>query len=153
MLRLKEEVLPPGSYGRVHLSGRRTARGCLAEMYMKTKVRRFDPWGGVTRPMIEAEAKHIAREMEDYLLLSLNDLKEKLSTRGQQWNQADESLHAVVSLLPDRERLALQCMLVRDLMLLLELYLEHVRTTQSEAPAPVTPTDAPRAPFSEWLFH
>lgn len=120
---------------------------------MTPRIRRFDPWGGVSRHMIEAEAKHVAREMEEYLRLSLNDLKEQLSKRGEQWNQADESLHAVVSLLPERDRLGMQCLLVRDLMYLLELYLEYVRTTQPEAPAPIKPpSDIPRAPFGEWLF-
>jgi hypothetical protein len=125
----------------------------LRSLTMKPRVRRFEPQGGVSRPMIEAEAKYVAREMDNYLLLSLNDLKQKLTERGAQWNQADESLHAMVSLLPERERLALQSMLVRDMMFLLELYLEYVRTTQPEAPPPIKPpVDVPRAPFSEWLF-
>jgi hypothetical protein len=119
---------------------------------MRPKVRRFAPEGGVNRPMIEAEAKYVAREVDNYLLLSLNDLKQKLTERGAQWNQADESLHAMVSLLPERERLAIQCMLVRDMMFLLELYLEYVQTTQPGGPPPVTPADIPRTPFSEWLF-
>jgi hypothetical protein len=119
---------------------------------MKPRVRRFEPQGGVSRPMIEAEVKYVAREMDNYLLLSMNDLKQKLAERGAQWNQADESLHTMVSLMPERERLALRCMLVRDMMLLLELYLEYVRTTQPEAPPPLAPVDVPRGPFSEWLF-
>jgi hypothetical protein len=124
----------------------------LRSLTMKPRVRRFDPQGGVSRPMIEAEAKYVAREMDNYLLLSMNDLKQKLAERGGQWNQADESLHAMVSLMPERQRLALQCMLVRDMLFLLELYLEYVRTTQPEGPPAPTPAEVPRTPFGEWLF-
>jgi hypothetical protein len=125
----------------------------LRSLTMKPRVRRFEPQGGVSRPMIEAEAKYVAREMENYLLLSMNDLKQKLAERGAQWNQADESLHAMVSLLPGRERLALQSMLVRDMMLLLELYLEYVRRTEPEAPPPITPADVPQlGPSPDGLF-
>ena len=135
---------------------------------MGIRIRRFEPAGGVSRHMIEAEAKYVAREAESYLRLSLNDLKEKLSRLGAQWNQADESLHAMVEGLPERDRLALLCMLVRDQMFLLELYLQFVRTHQPEGVAGIKPAVAPpkapapsaepapappqRAPHSGWLF-
>jgi len=117
-------------------------------------LRRFEPLYGVSRPMIEAEAKHLAREVESYLRLSLTDLRQKLTERGEKWNHADEALHAVVLTLPERDRLAVQCLLVRDLHHILELYLEYARRCQPEAPAPLKPAevDVPRQPFGEWLF-
>lgn len=103
--------------------------------------------------MLEAEAKCVGREVENYLRLSLSDLRQKLADRGAAWNKADEALHTVVLGLPERERLAVQCILVRDLHHILELYLEYVRTCQPEAPLPMAPVpEVPRQPFSEWLF-
>lgn len=121
---------------------------------MARLIRRFKPQSGVSRPMIEAEAKHVAREMDSYLRLSLTDLRDKLAERGEKWNHADEALHAAVTALSERERLAVQCILVRDFHHILELYLEYVRSCQPEAPAPAMPSAAeiPRQPFSEWLF-
>ena len=162
---LEEESCPQGCRYGAHLSVKWVVRGSLVEHDM-TRIRRFDPWGGVSRHMIEAEAKHVAREMQDYLLLSINDLKAKLSDRGSRWHHADEALHAVVMELPERDRVAVQCLLVRDMMFLLELYLEYVRGTQPEGPSPppkaqtasvATPLgagagDGRCAPFSEWLF-
>jgi hypothetical protein len=103
--------------------------------------------------MLEAEAKALAREVDNYLVLSTTDLREKLSKRGAAWNQADEALHTIVAALPERNRLALQCLLIRDLHHILELYLEHARSTQPEAISlPAAPQDILRTPFSEWLF-
>ena len=121
---------------------------------MSKLIRRFYPRSGVSRPMLEAEAKYVAREVEDDFCLSLNDLRQKLSERGEAWHKADEALHAAVLALPERERLAVQCILVRDFHHILELYLEYVRMCQPEGPAPLNPSavDVPRQPFSEWLF-
>lgn len=121
---------------------------------MPRLVRRFEPRCGVTRPMIEAEAKYVGREMESYLRLSTSDLRQKLLERGEAWHHADEALHASVLGLAEHERLALQCLLVRDLHFILELYLEHLRTCQPEAPPPMKPQEigVPRQPFGEWLF-
>jgi hypothetical protein len=120
---------------------------------MAKLIRRFEPRYGVSRPMIEDEAKHLAREAESYLRLSLDDLRQKLSERGAAWNQADEALHALMTDLPEREQLGIKCLLVRDLHHILELYIEHVRSTRGEVPIPIRPpADLPRQPFSEWLF-
>jgi hypothetical protein len=120
---------------------------------MAKRIRRFEPRYGVSRPMIEAEAQHLGREVESYLRLSLDDLRQKLGERGPLWHHADEALHAVVSALAEREQLAVKCLLVRDLHHILELYLEYARGTQPEAPVPIRPApELPRQPFSEWLF-
>lgn len=125
---------------------------------MSPRIRRFEPWCGVSRAAIEQEAIAVHREVGNYLLLSLADLREKLSERGTRWNHADEALHAAVTALPECERLAIQCLVVRDLHYVVELYLEWCRThaPKAEAPAPLAPpppAEGPRAvPFSEWLF-
>jgi hypothetical protein len=130
---------------------------------MDIRIRRFDPFGGVSRHMIVSESKHLAQEMQSYMLLSLNELKQKLSERGEMWHHADEALHAAVLALPERDRLAVQCLLIRDQVYLQELYLEYLRTTQPEGVAPIEPpAEAPseqlsqaharHLAFNDWLF-
>jgi hypothetical protein len=129
-------------------------------MPRKKLIRRFEPRYGVSQQMLEMEAKYVGREMEDYLLLSANDLQEKLTRLRQEWTQADQVLGNVVGGLGEREKLAVQCLIVRDMYHLLELYCTHLRTSVG-TPAPAssprrrTDTSAPSErilPFSEWLF-
>jgi hypothetical protein len=123
----------------------------------KEQVRRFEPRTGVSQQMVDNEARFVSREMEDYCLLSLNDLKQKLADRRVAWQQAHDTLEEKVRLLDAREQAAVQCLLVRDCHHLFALYLSFVmsKIQSGEVPARLAPAieeEAPRLPFSEWLF-
>jgi hypothetical protein len=128
-------------------------------MPRKKLIRHFEPRYGVSREMVDLEATYVAREYADYLMCSIRDLGRKLQDLRGQWREADQTVEALVANLPERESLAFQCLLVRDLFLVLELYASCVKTSQQGLhPSPVlsaTPPSAPSAkvlPFSEWLF-
>jgi hypothetical protein len=126
-------------------------------------ARRFEPRGGVSQPMLDSEARFVARELDDYLLYSIADLRGKLSEIQRKIAAAEYEVQAKLSRLPDRERLALRCMLARDMYHIAMLYSTFVSTpevaeaTGTASPAPEEidrATDAPRPalPFCEWLF-
>jgi hypothetical protein len=118
-----------------------------------TRSRRFhEPRCGVSQAMIEEEAKELGRELDSYLLLSLADSKEKMRERLRAYEQADASLHALVDRLPEREQVAIKCMIGRDLHLLVELHLAYLRTLKLESPVRLVSVASPPAPFCEWLF-
>lgn len=119
------------------------------------RARRFEPRFGVSRLAIDAEAQYLAREVEDYRTYSLSELREKLQERRSTWKQVDASVAHLVPRLPERERLILQCLLVRDVRHVLELYLTHLRSHAPEETPPLqaAPTaEVPPTPFSECLF-
>jgi hypothetical protein len=124
------------------------------------QFRHFNPRGGVSQHMLDVEAQYIAREHQDYLTLSLGDMRQKLHELRGKWMEADQTAEMLVRCLPERNALAFQCLLVRDLFLVLAVYAACLKTardsTGSEAiiPAP-TPRSLPidkTLPFSEWLF-
>jgi hypothetical protein len=118
-----------------------------------TRSRRFpEPRCGVSQAMIEAEAKELARELDSYLRMSLAENKERMRERLKAYEQADASLHAAVERLPEREQVAIKCMIGRDLHLVAELYRTYLSTFQPESTVPLAAIVAPSAPFSEWLF-
>ena len=110
--------------------------------------------------MVDIEAGYVAREHQDYLTLSLNDLRQKLHELRGKWGHADQTAEALVRCLPEREALAFQCLMVRDLFLVLELYNSCLQTDRESDPSqPVIPAPTPRPlaaekalPFNEWLF-
>ena len=115
--------------------------------------RRFDePRYGVSELMIEAEARELDRELESYLLLSSNALKEKSERLLRSYRQTDESLHAAINRLPERERLTVMCMLGRDLYLVLAVFLNYLQKHEPEAHTSVQTAEPATVPFSEWLF-
>ena len=83
-------------------------------MPRKKLIRHFEPRYGVSREMIQNEARYVAREFDDHLLLSTRDLAKKRASALQAWAEADQALQATAYALPERERLALECMVVRD---------------------------------------
>lgn len=134
-------------------------------MPRKKLIRRFEPRYGVSRATLEIEAKYIAREFDDRLLLSTKELEEKSAGVRRAWAGADQVLEAAVYALATRERLALESMVVRDVYHLYELYCLHLRGIAVDAAAETTsppPRAAPAGrasgtperalPFSEWLF-
>jgi hypothetical protein len=102
----------------------------------KEQVRRFEPRTGVSQRMVDDEARYVAREVEDYCLLSLNDLKQKLADLRIAWKQAHDSLEEKVRLLDTREQAALQCLLARDCHHLFALYLSFVVSKIQSGDAP-----------------
>jgi hypothetical protein len=110
--------------------------------------------------MLEVEATYVAREKEDYLLQSTADLRNRLAHLQKLWKAADGVLELAVVALPERDRLAVSCLLVRDLYLLLELHCTHLGKSGGVEPVDkqtVQRTSASTAeltkiPFNEWLF-
>jgi hypothetical protein len=87
----------------------------------------------------------------------LNDLKQKLTERRASWQNAHDLLEAKVRMLDARDQAAVQSLLVRDCHHLFAVYLSFVKSKiqSGDAPsrlAPAVEEDAPRLPFSEWLF-
>jgi hypothetical protein len=121
-------------------------------MPRRTLARRFEPRYGVSETMIETESTYVARELADYLHFSVNDLTERLSNAHATIDQAEEQLQTVIGSLPDRERLALRCLLARDLWHIAKLYLKtleqspHVQAsgTTSHVSEELTGAEEPR---------
>jgi hypothetical protein len=88
----------------------------------KKLIRRFEPRYGVSQTMIDAECRYVGRELEDYLLLSTDDLRKQLADLQKQIAKADEELSTRLCKTPDRERLALRSMLARDFWHIAVLY-------------------------------
>ncbi len=78
------------------------------------RLRRFEPRFGVSQPMLDEESRWVKQEWDDYLLLSVNELKETLIKRQAMLVAHAANLSHGLSRLPERERLAIQCMLARD---------------------------------------
>src|SRR6266478_1791939 len=113
---------PRGGRCRAHLIVRRVDCGGLDgdDMGKRKTRRRFDePRCGVSQLMVEAEARELERELDSYLDQSLTELKERSAERLRLYREADATLRAAVGRMPERERLAVMCMLARDLHLVL----------------------------------
>jgi hypothetical protein len=132
-------------------------------MPRKKLIRRFEPRYGVSREMIELESKYVAREIEDHLLLSADDLSKRLDEIRSRWRQADAIAERCVRALGAREALAFQCLIARDLYHILELYCQCLsavvpaRPDETTAPPPDSPNKTDKEeekiiPFGEWLF-
>ncbi len=70
-------------------------------MPRKNLARRFEPRYGVNQAMLEMEAQYVGRELEDYCLLSFNDLREKLAERHRLIATAERELEQRLSRLDD----------------------------------------------------
>ena len=98
-------------------------------MPRRNLARRFEPRYGVGQSMVDAEAKWVERELEDQLINSTNELRERLSELHAKVGSAEEGLKTTLSRLPDRERLALKCMLARDVFHIAALYETFLRSS------------------------
>ena len=105
-------------------------------------ARRFEPRYGVNQTMLDVECKWVQCELEDHLLLSLNDSREKLAEVHRLVAGAETTLADGLNLLPDRERLALKGMLVRDVYHIAMLYDTFLRTMKlaDDATGPIHQT-------------
>jgi tetrahydromethanopterin S-methyltransferase subunit B len=116
-------------------------------------ARRFEPRYGVSEMMLETEAGYVAREMSDYLLLSINELKAKLAERQELARQSEVVLRNYVESLPEREAIAIQAMMVRDFYHIAELHLMYLRQAfPAPAAVPAKSVEAVALPFTEYLF-
>ena len=129
-------------------------------MPRKKLIRRFEPRYGVSREMVEVEAKYVAREMEDRLLASTVQLQEKRTILRDVWKRADQVLEHAVHSLSERDKLAIQCLVIRDMYHLIELYNAHLKAVLSNGSTESIRAAEPCArgreerslPFNEWLF-
>lgn len=125
-------------------------------MARRKLARRFEPRYGVSQSTIDLEATYLAREMEDYLLLSLTDLEEKVASLRSSVSTTHDELSALTEALPERERLAMLTIMYRDFHHLGALYRtyliagEHAPVPEA-ASQPKTPAPVP-LPFRESLF-
>jgi tetrahydromethanopterin S-methyltransferase subunit B len=110
-------------------------------MPRKKLVRRFEPRFGVSQPMLDAEAGYVAKELEDHVLWSIDDLRKNLGEVHKLFGAAEQELQARLTRLPDRERLALRCMLARDVYHIASLYCTFFTSSPAVADAtgPVRP--------------
>ena len=125
-------------------------------MPRRKTLRRFDPRGVASQIVVDEEAKHVAREAENYAFLARSDIETKLVERHANAEHAWRHLQGLLSRTAEHERVIIRCLLFRDLNHILELYLAYVRSVQPErAAAPVTPGAFPteaEEKFVEWLF-
>jgi hypothetical protein len=123
-------------------------------------VRRWEPRFGVSRQMLDVEVTYVAREKEDYLLQSTVELRDRLAHLQTLWKAADGVLEGAVAALPERDRLAVSCLVVRDLYLQLELHCTHLGKQtgvepvgrQSPPATSASTSELTTIPFCEWLF-
>ncbi len=136
-------------------------------MPRKKLIRRFEPRYGVSQPMIDVEAKAVARELEDYLVLSFNELREQSAKLATFFSQAEQALENGLHAKDEREQLALRCLILRDCCHLLQLYHTQVQGGTSHVAEPasspvvaaisagaseVKRVEEKALPFGEWLF-
>ncbi len=126
-------------------------------MPRKNLARRFDPRGGVSEVMLDAETVYLGREIEDYLLLSFDDLREMLATRRKMLEEIQQELQPLIDGLAERTQLAVLCGLYRDFHHMAALYRTYLRSIDGiEANGDVPHVRQPAAPaplpFREWLF-
>ncbi len=125
-------------------------------------ARRFEPRYGVSQVALDVESKYVGRELEDQLLQSTADLRKQLSKWNDLTTVAEAELQAKLETINDRERLALRCMLARDIWHIGKLYLSFLGSVpfpqsggaRSPIPEEVDETDRvrPVLSFKETLF-
>jgi len=112
-------------------------------MPRKNLLRRFLPRVGVSQSMLDHECKWVERELDDKLIHSTNELREILAELRQKVSVSEAGLQQVLSKLPDRERLALKCMLARDVFHIAALYETFLRMSPAVQNATGAVTQAP----------
>lgn len=112
-------------------------------------ARRFEPRFGVGQSMLDAECRYIAKELEDYLLQSTNELRERLPKLKILIDTAETELQAALAPLPDRERLALRCMFARDCWHMAMLYKQYLHLHSTQASVGTGPISYMREELNE----
>jgi hypothetical protein len=93
--------------------------------------------------MLDMECKWMQRELDDKLVYAPNDLRESLKGLLRKVSSTEEGLRESLARLPDRERLALKCMLARDIFHIAVLYETFLRTSPAVPHATGAMTEAP----------
>jgi hypothetical protein len=106
-------------------------------------ARRFETRFGVSQVMLDGEAKWLQRELDDHLIYSLTGLKELLADLQTKAAGAEAELAMRLKGIPDRERLALKCMIARDVFHVGMLYLTLLRSSPAVQDATGTHELAP----------
>jgi hypothetical protein len=112
-------------------------------MPRKKLARRFEPRYGVSQAMLDQECNWLERELDDKLVQSTNELTEKLAELRGKLLESDKALQGALATLPDRERLAIRCMLLRDAFHIGALYETFLRTSATVQNATGATTEAP----------
>jgi|GEM_PF-4670606 len=132
-------------------------------MARKKLIRRFEPRYGVSEAMLEVEAAYVARELEDYLVLSANDVTATRNRRRHDVTAADQQLRMCLASLGDRPRAALEALFIRDVHHIALLYIHVLQSDRiaaivdqpvaapGSAPVPAAAHE-PILPFHETLF-
>jgi len=122
-------------------------------------ARRFDPRFGVSQSTIDVEATYVAKEIENYLLLSTADLEAKLAERRQLLSRVHDELEVFMAGLSERQRLTLLLIMYRDCHHMGVLYRTYLRSedqpeiSEQVTVAVTTPATPPvPLPFKEFLF-
>jgi hypothetical protein len=134
----------------------------VCAMPRRKRARRFDPRPGVSQQMLETECEYVGHEFNDYLVLSIYDLRERLKLVRDKIDAVEAVIQSRLVNLPDRERLAIRSMMARDfyhMAALYELFLATAAVTDSTGRSKLTLEEltaddepAPAVPFREWLF-
>lgn len=127
-------------------------------MPRKKTLRRFTPPPHVSRAMLEAETPRLAKEIDDYLVNSENELRRFVSERNEKVEQATTQLRSLLECLPIRHRLAIAAIVAREVLIAIELANTTILADDIELRAPNTAEpleehEVPAVPkFNEWLF-
>lgn len=125
-------------------------------MPKEKRARRFRPRERVvTQAAVDDEAKHIAREVADLVVLSLTDVRTYSDRRCAAARESWLALHQTIASLPERDAEAVRAVLFRDIFHAIECCRSFCRAHQPESATPIVPAPEPverQEHFSEWLF-
>lgn len=127
-------------------------------MPQRVRARRFASMLVVSQATVDAELPYLARDIENYLALSMTEIKEKLGERHVLARRAWDHLEQMLPALPERDMMAVRALLFRDLFHALHLYVTNLRTrteigAAATFSAPTTTVgSSTEDSFSEWLF-
>jgi hypothetical protein len=99
------------------------------DMSRRKLARRFEPRYGVSQSILDRECKWVEQEFDEFLVRSVNELKERLAEVREKVRTTEARLETGLSALPSRERLALKCMLIRDVFHIAKLYESFLRSS------------------------
>ena len=120
-------------------------------------ARRFEPRYGVSQSTIDVETTYVAREVEDWLLLSTGELEQKLAKNRKAVDELQQEVSLLLDGLPERHQLVVRNMLHRDVYHIAVLYRTFMRTdpVSQLMSTPSVPSEAVEPmplPFREFLF-
>lgn len=125
-------------------------------MPRRQRARRFVPrYPVVSQSVVDEEAKYLAREVENMLVLSLADLRKSTDERYSLASKAWAELQQSLQLLADRDAEALRSILFRDIFHTLACCQSFCHSHAAESTPRIIPDPVAverHEKFSEWLF-